>query len=246
MKRIALLIAGLLIGGSAAAAGGATPYEFKPDPGNKASLQRGASSFTAYCSGCHSMEFMRHNRVAKDLGIPKELMEQYLMPPGAKPGDTMLSAMSGSSAKTWFGTSPPDLTLETRARGPSWVYSYLMTFYTDPSRPMGVNNLMLPGASMPHVLWQLQGTQVKAEHHEGDVAAGHGGGQSTGLELASEGSLSPKEYEAFVGDLVNFMAYAAEPGKVDRISVGKKAMVYLLVLLVMAYFLKKEFWKDVH
>ncbi|MGB0955945.1 MAG: cytochrome c1 [Panacagrimonas sp.] len=235
---------------ASAAGGGAVPFHFDPDPGNKASLQRGARNYMAYCSGCHSMQYLRYNRIAKDLEIPEEMLVENLMITTDKTGDTILSAMPAAQAAEWFGQAPPDLTLETRARGPSWVYSYLKTFYLDPSRPLGVNNMVLAGASMPHVLWELQGWQVLDDHaddaHGDDHGGGHGAHAGPPLKIVQEGSMTPDEYDAFVGDLVNFMAYAAEPGKADRIGLGFKAMAYLFILLMLAYLLKREFWKDLH
>ncbi len=247
MKRLAKVLtafAGVMLSGAASAAGGhALPYEYNADVSNVASLQRGARDFMAYCSGCHSMKYLRYNRIGKDLQIPEDLLKSSLMFTSDKVGDQIHSAMPVDKAKTWFGQTPPDLTLETRARGVSWVYSYLRTFYVDPKRPLGVNNLVLPNASMPHVLWSLQGWQVKVEHEGEHAAEGHHGAP---LKLVQQGSMTPDEYERFVGDLVNFMAYAAEPGKMHRTAVGYKAMVYLIVLLVLCYLLKKEFWRDIH
>lgn len=249
MKRFAKLLtafAGLVVSGSAFAAGGhALPYSYTPDTSNLASLQRGARDFMAYCSGCHSMKYLRYNRIGQDLGIPDDVLKSSLMFTSEKPGDMILSSMPAEASKAWFGQTPPDLTLETRARGADWVYSYLRTFYVDAKRPLGVNNLVLPNASMPHVLWALQGWQVKEEPaHEGEHAE-EGGHHGAPLKLVQPGSLTPDQYEKFVGDLVNFMAYAAEPGKSIRTGVGPKAMFYLLILLTLCYFLKKEFWRDI-
>lgn len=257
MKRFAKLLtafAGLVVSGSAFAAGGhALPYSYTPDTSNLASLQRGARDFMAYCSGCHSMKYLRYNRIGQDLGIPDDVLKSSLMFTSEKPGDAILSSMPAEASKAWFGQTPPDLTLETRARGADWVYSYLRTFYVDAKRPLGVNNLVLPNASMPHVLWALQGWQVKEEAHaeasdHGEGGHADGGGEHHGvpLKLVQPGSLTPDQYEKFVGDLVNFMAYAAEPGKSIRTGVGPKAMFYLLILLTLCYFLKKEFWRDIH
>lgn len=249
MKRLLLAIAGLVLCGGASAAGGhALPYSYQADTSNLPSVQRGARNFMGYCSGCHSMKYLRYNRLGADLGIPEDLLKSSLMFTSEKPGEHIVSAMPADASKQWFGQTPPDLTLETRARGPSWVYSYLMTFYADASRPLGVNNLVLPGASMPHVLWELQGWQVKEEapQAEGDAAAHEIEHHGPPLKLVQPGALGEAEYRKFVGDLVNFMAYAAEPGKAARVSVGFKAMLYLFVLLVLCYLLKKEYWKDVH
>lgn len=252
MKRLILALAGLSLSAAAIAnEGAALPLEFKVDSGNIPSVQRGARDFMAYCSGCHSMKHLRYSRIGQDLGIPDDLMKKNLMFTSDKIGDHIQSSMPADESKKWFGQTPPDLTLETRIRGADWVYNYLNTFYVDESRPLGVNNLVLPGVSMPHVLWELQGLQVKpAAAKEGEADAehaeheGHEGG--TGLELAHPGKLSPEEYEKFTGDLVNFMAYAAEPGRAERLAMGPKVLLYLLVLTVLCYLLKKEFWKDVH
>jgi ubiquinol-cytochrome c reductase cytochrome c1 subunit len=248
MKRILISLSALLLSGAAVAAGGGPlPYSFEPDVTNLPSVQRGARNYMAYCSACHSMNLLRYSRIGEDLGIPEDILKANLMFTSDKPGDTISAAMPAESA-TWFGRQPPDLTVSSRARGPSWVYSYLMTFYLDPSRPAGVNNLVLAGASMPHVLWELQGWQTKGDdaHHAEDEGHGGGHGPDTGLTLVQEGTLSPEEYEAFVADTVNFMAYAAEPGRAGRVGLGMKVMLFLLVFSTLAYMLKKEFWKDVH
>jgi ubiquinol-cytochrome c reductase cytochrome c1 subunit len=257
MKSLFLTAGALALGlmasfGAAAAGGGHVPFSYSPDPSNTPSLQRGARNFTAYCAACHSMNLLRYSRMAADLDIPEEMLQANLMFNTESTGDTMRAASSADAAN-WFGQKPPDLSLTARSRTPSWVYSYLMSFYVDESRPLGVNNTVLEGASMPHVLWELQGWQIKPEAKEGDDAAheddhgaGHGGGSPNGLELATEGQLTPKEYQAFVGDLVNFMAYAAEPGRIGRQQLGVKVMLFLFLFTFLAYLLKKEYWRDVH
>ena len=243
-----LAAAALTVAGPVLAAGGAAlPYTFKADPANEASVQRGARNFMNYCSGCHSMRLMRYSRIGQDLGISEELMHANLMFTSTKPGDPILSAMSAESGTKFFGAPPPDLTVETRFRGADWVYNYLMTFYVDPSRPLGTNNLLLPGASMPHVLGDLQGVQVKVDAPHGEAAAeGHGAHAGPSFEVVHKGALSADEYKKFVGDTVNFMVYAAEPGRAHRISVGIKAILFLLIFTSLAYLMKREFWKDVH
>jgi ubiquinol-cytochrome c reductase cytochrome c1 subunit len=240
----ALLAAGaLLTGASALAAGGhaALPYSYEPELGNAASLQRGARNFMNYCAGCHSMQHLRYSRLGEDLGIPEDLLMANLMFTSEKPGDHILAAMPAASAD-WFGATPPDLSVGTRLRGPEWVYNYLMTFYVDPSRPLGTNNYLLPGASMPHVLGTLQGWQVM-EHAESDD--GHSSGAPK-FRVVAEGTMSAKEFERFVADTVNFMVYAAEPGRMKRASTGVWVMLFLLFFTVLLYFLKSEYWKDVH
>jgi len=250
MKRLFIALAGLTLSASALAnSGHPLPFAFTPDTANLPSVQRGARDYMAYCSGCHSMKHLRYSRIAQDLGIPEDMVKKNLMFTTEKIGDHIISSMPVAQAQQWFGQAPPDLTVETRARGADWVYSYLNSFYVDESRPVGVNNLVLPGASMPHVLWELQGWQVKsAPKAEGEHAeAAHGEEHhGTGLELAQPGKLSPEEYKKFTADLTNFMVYAAEPGRAQRIALGPKVLLYLLVLTWLFYALKKEFWKDIH
>jgi len=245
MKTFRTLVLGtavLVLAGSAGgalAAGDAAPFSFKPDTGNLAGLQRGARDFMNYCSGCHSLKYLRYNRLGRDLGIPEDLLAQNLMFTSDKPGDTIVTAMPRDAEK-WFGRIPPDLTLTARERGPDWVYSYLMGFYLDPSKPTGVNNVVLPGASMPHVLGDLQGWQV-LKPAEGE---GHHGPPE--FDIVQAGSLEPDEYKEFAGDLVNFMVYAAEPGRNERMALGGKVLAFILVFWGLTWLLKKEYWKDVH
>jgi ubiquinol-cytochrome c reductase cytochrome c1 subunit len=242
-----LAVAGLALAlsGAAMAAGGhALPYSYEADVDNLPSVQRGAKVFMSYCAGCHSMKYLRYSRMGQDLGIPEDLLKANLMFTSDKPGDVILASMPKDQAAKWFGQAPPDLTLETRARGEDWVYSYLKSFYLDPSRPLGVNNLVLPGASMPHVFWEQQGWQAKAPAEDESSAGGHG--KHSPFKPVEAGTLSSDEYDKLIGDVVNFMAYAAEPGRSAREALGLKAIVYLLVLLAFAYLLKKEYWRDVH
>jgi ubiquinol-cytochrome c reductase cytochrome c1 subunit len=231
-----------------AAGGGALPYSYKPDTANQGSLQRGARDFMSYCSGCHSLKYLRYNRLAQDLGIPEDLAKTHLMFTSDKFGDHIVSAMpkaSGNPAapsepEKWFGRAPPDLSLTARERGVDWIYSYLLTFYIDPTRPNGVNNLVLPGASMPHVLGDLQGWQIRTEP-EGEGHGHHG----PPLELAVPGALSPADYKERVGDLTNFLVYAAEPGRNKRMAVGVGVLAFTVIFGIFCWLLKVEYWKDV-
>lgn len=239
-----LALTGLLVAAPLAQAeeGPEAPV-FHEQVGNLPSVQRGARDFMNYCSGCHSLKYQRYSRLAADVGIPEDVLKANLMFTSEKIGDTIVSAMP-AAAKDWFGRQPPDLSLETKARGSEWVNAYLQSFYLDDKRPSGVNNLFLPGVSMPHVLAGLQGWQkpVMVKKEEGGVdkeVFDH-------FELAQKGTMTPEEYKHFVADLTNFLAYVAEPVKTYRIHKGLQVMVYLFVLLLLTYLLKKEFWRDIH
>jgi ubiquinol-cytochrome c reductase cytochrome c1 subunit len=215
------------------------------DLADKASLQKGAKYFVNYCMGCHSLQYMRYNRMAADLGIDEVDLRQNLIPTGAKPGDLMTNSMRPQDAEKWFGTAVPDLTLVTRWRSADWLYTYLKSFYADPSRPYGVNNLVFPDVGMPHVLADLQGIQqpVVEEHHTED---GETVKAVTGVSSAAGGSMSPEEYDSMVRDLTAFLAYAGEPTQMERRQLGIYVLLFLGLFFIVSYALKKEYWKDVH
>lgn len=215
------------------------------DPTNKESLQRGARTFVNYCMGCHSARFQRYNRLARDLGLSEQEVIDNLMFTGEKIGDHMDTAMTGTDAKNWFGAAPPDLTLVARVRGVDWLYTYLRSFYSDTSRPFGVNNVVFPNVGMPNVLWKLQGVQEPVYKTVEDED-GHPHKVLEGIELKDAGTESPAEFERTVRDLVNFLAYMGEPIKLERKALGVKVLLFLLLFFVVAYLLKKEYWKDVH
>ena len=228
-----------------AAGGGGTMYNFLPDMGNRASLQRGAKYYMNYCSGCHSLEYMRYNRIAEDLEIPEDLLKENLMFTSSNPGDTITIARRDQDAEKWFGAAPPDLSVKVRHRGASWVYSFLMTFYLDETKPTGVNNPTLEGTSMPHVLGHLQGWQRPVYEMVDDA---HGKPRKTlkGFEMAEAGQLNEQEYEVMVADIVNFMTYVSEPAALKRFGIGIGVLFFLSIFTLLAWLLKKDYWTDVH
>lgn len=210
---------------------------------DQASLQRGAKYFVNYCMGCHSLQYMRYNRLATDLGIDTVSLRENLLFGDAKPGDLMTNSMLDDDALKWFGVVPPDLTLVTRWRSPDWVYTYLKSYYLDDTRPYGVNNVLFPLVGMPHVLADLQGKQEAVMHPPHEP-----GGEPTvtGVKLVEQGALSPEEYDTMVRDITAFLAYAGEPIQLERQRLGFYVLLFLGLLFIPAYLLKKEFWRDVH
>lgn len=212
---------------------------------DKASLQRGAKLFMNYCFGCHSTQYQRYERVANDLDIPTDLMvENLVFDPNAKIGDLIKNAMSEENASTFFGAPAPDLTLVARVRGVDWLYTYLRSFYKDPSRPFGVNNIIFPSVGMPHVLEELQGTPIKkTEIHLVDDKEIE---KIVGTRSLGNGELSPEEYDNSVRDIVNFLDYSAEPIKLERQRLGFWVIGFFVIFLILSILLKKEYWRDVH
>jgi len=223
-------------------------------PNDPASLQRGVQVFVNYCMGCHSANYMRYNRLA-DLGLTDGQILDNLVFTGAKVGDLMKTAMDARDAKEWFGAPPPDLTVIARSRassagsGADWLYSYLRSFYRDPSRPGGWNNTVFPNVGMPHVLWQLQGEQVLKTEVQAIPVGSKGDVEKREVQklvLGKPGAMKPAEYDRMVADLVNYLSYMSEPARSSRVQLGIYVLLFLSVLLVLSYLVKNEYWKDIH
>jgi len=220
------------------AAGGGALEKANVNIRDTPAIQRGAQLFVNYCFSCHSASYMRYNRLAEDLGLGEELVMENLVFADVKIGETMDIAMPQDSAAAWFGKAPPDLSLIARSRGADWLYTYLLTFYQDESG--GWNNLALPNAAMPHVLWQLQGIQKPIyATHDGHEVIDH-------LTLAKPGLQSPEEFEETAHDLVTFLEYLGEPAKLKRKNTGVWVLLFLALFALIAYALKAEYWRDVH
>ena len=250
MKKLLITLLFAAVSANVFAAGGAKLDDAPIDISDMDSLKRGAKGFSDYCFSCHSAFFMRYNRIAKDLDMDEaELRDMFIFTRDAKGvptkvGELMHVAMTDEYAEKAFGTKVPDLSLTARARGADWLYTYLRSFYLDSYRPTGMNNTVFPDVGMPHVLSNLQGLQkavYKTEEHDG-IKTEH----LERFELVQPGSMTTAEYDAFVADLVNFMVYIAEPVQNERRSLGWKVLLFLVVFFVLAYLLKKEYWKDVH
>ncbi|WP_024869857.1 cytochrome c1 [Pseudoxanthomonas suwonensis] len=244
-KWIALLAsaaAGLLFSAAALAASGGNLQQAGNDLSDKASLQRGAALYMNYCSGCHSLKFLRYSRMADDLGLTEEEVMQNLNFTGAKYGEQIQVTMRDADGTEWFGKMPPDLSLISRVRGSDWIYTYLKSFYLDESRPLGWNNQLFPNVSMPNPLWELQGLQ-HAEFGAPDEA---GERHPERLVVTSAGQLSAVEFDQAVRDITNFLEYAGEPAALKRQAIGVWVILFLVALSFLAYLLKQEYWSDVH
>ena len=213
------------------------------------SVQRGARNFVSYCLGCHGLKYERWSRLGADLSIPPALLQKDLLPPGEKPTDYILTSMPPKDAESWFGKTPPDLSLMVRARGANYIYQFLKTFYVDPGTQTGANNLRLPTTAMPHVLSELEGLKRAVFR---DVMTRGGGGQFSHervfdhFEMIAPGRLSAAEYDAFVRDTVNFLDYVSEPAQAARRALGVWVILFLLAFTWLAWLVKREYWKDVH
>ena len=250
-----LLTSGALYAAEAdTGAEGATQTNWKAwhadfDIANRDQLQRGARNFANYCLGCHSLKYMRYSRMGQDLGIPTDLLNKYLVQPGDKDTNYILTTMPAADAEAWFGKTPPDLSLMARARGTDYLYRFLKTFYFDPSRQTGANNMQLPSTAMPWVTSELEGLKkpvFKSEEHKGEDGKATTEQVFDHFEQVAPGRMNAEEYDAFVRDTVAFLSYVGEPAQIQRHSLGIWVVLFLLVFTWLAWLLKKEYWKDVH
>ncbi|MBV7316755.1 cytochrome c1 [Shewanella sp. NIFS-20-20] len=231
MKKLLIVLIALLPG-LAVAAGSNVPLQpANVDLNDQESLQRGFVLFQENCAGCHSTQYQRYDRVANDIGIPIDEMREKYMFTDAKVGDLMENAIPTKDAANWFGAAPPDLTLVARVRGEDWLYSYLNGFYADPTRPFGVNNTVFPLVGMPHVLQTIQGVPVM---------------QDDGTIVATGGTMNAEEYQQATRDITAYLKYAGDPSQMERKQLGMWVLGFLFIFFVVAYLLKKEYWKDVH
>jgi ubiquinol-cytochrome c reductase cytochrome c1 subunit len=241
LKRTVVALVFMVPGMSAYAAGDTMPLEAADnDVSNIASLQRGARNFVNYCSGCHSAKYVRFNSIAKGLQLSEDEVVNNLMFNAEKTFETIQVNMPPDDAKRWFGQTPPDLSLMARSKGSDYLYNFLRGFFLDPNSPTGVDNAYLRGTSMPHVLWELQGFQTAVFSTDEN-----GVEQFESFETATNGSMSAEEFDEFVRDTTNFLAYVSEPVRSTRRVLGVWVLMFLIVFWIIASMLKKQIWKDV-
>ncbi len=255
MKKLILtLLAAFAFGGAAHAASEGPAWDKFPTQRltDMAALQNGAKLFANYCLNCHQASYVRYNRL-RDIGLTEEQIKDNLIFTGVKVGEVMKTGLDAKEAKEWFGGVPPDLSLVTRSRsdaskgsGADYVYTYLRSYYRDPSRPTGWNNVAFPNVGMPHVLWELQGEQKVVMTEQKDP---HDPKKTihvfNGFEKVTPGTMSEGEYNNAVADLVAYMQWMAEPMARDRVRIGVWVMLFLAVFTVIAWRLNAAFWKDV-
>ena len=242
MKKLIALAFSLVASLAQASGGPAQLQSSGADLSDQASLQRGATAYMNYCSGCHSLKFLRYQRMAEDLGLTEEEVMGNLNFTGAKYGEHIQVTMRNADGAAWFGNALSDLSLISRVRGSNWIYTYLKSFYLDDTRPLGWNNQLFPNVSMPNPLWELQGLQ----HAEFGAADATGERHVERLVVTSAGVASAADFDQVVRDITNFLEYAGEPAALKRQAIGVWVILFLVLLTFLAYLLKQEYWTDVH
>ena len=242
VRTLAAFAAGLLVSASAFANEGGNLQQAGARLDDRASLQRGAQLYINYCSGCHSLKYLRYSRMAEDLGLSEDEVQANLNLSGVKVGETIGTAMTPEHAQQAFGKMPPDLSLIARVRGNDWIYTYLKSFYLDETRPVGWNNTVFPNASMPNPLWQMQGLQHGVLGKKDATGEAH----VERLALTQPGAQNAEQFDQTVRDITAFLEYAGEPASLKRQGMGVWVILFLAAFTFLTWLLKKEYWKDVH
>lgn len=125
------------------------------------SLQRGAMLFANLCMACHSVELIRYNRVARNLGWTDEQAVEKLSFNQAKPVDYVKTRMEPGVSQDLFGIEAPDLSLLTRVKGNDYIYTFIRGYYEEEEGKW--NNKVLAGTSMPNVLEGLKRHSTEQE-----------------------------------------------------------------------------------
>ncbi|TXH65817.1 MAG: cytochrome c1 [Lysobacteraceae bacterium] len=261
LKRAATIVALMFTSAAAFASEGGDLMHAGTDLEDKASLQRGAQLYANYCGSCHSLKYMRYSRMAEDLGLSEEQVMQNLNFSGAKFGEHMVATMPAASAEKWFGKAPPDLSVISRVRGSDWIYTYLKSFYLDDTRPLGWNNRLFANASMPNPLWEMQGLQRPVYTKKVQVDTDDKGKPVMGCEhgtteaddscikelvVSQPGAQNKAQFDQTARDIAAFLEYVGEPVALKRQQVGVWVVLFLAFFTLMAWLLKREYWRDVH
>lgn len=242
VSRAAVFAASLLLSVAAFAAGGGDLQQAGTDLDDRASLQRGAALYMNYCSGCHSLKYVRYARIGEDLGLTEDEVQANLNLNGGKIGDHVIAPMTAEMGVAAFGKAPPDLSVIARVRGSDWIYTYLKSFYLDESRPVGWNNKLFPNASMPNPLWELQGLQQPVYGKKSAT----GEMPVEGFTISQPGTQDAAAFDQTARDITAFLEYAGEPAAIKRQGMGVWVILFLAFFTLMAWLLKKEYWRDVH
>lgn len=183
---------------------------------DKVSLQNGVKLFVNYCMGCYGMEYLCYGCMVEDLGIFDDLVLENLNFISDKIGDLMENGMIEVNGKQWFGVVLLDLILVVCYCFLDWIYLYLISFYEDEFCFYGYNNYVFFNVGMFYVMVKMQQ------------------------------ELSEEEFKFNMGDIINFLIYVVEFMVFICECIGVYVLVFLGILLILVYLLKKEYWKDVY
>lgn len=193
---------------------------------NLEQILNGYTVATQVCLACHSFKYISHRDFTR-LGFSEDQAKVLAADFGVELNDKLVSALSAEDSQATYGKIVPDLSVMTKAR------------------PDGVNYVfaLLTGYKQAPAGFEVAEGGYYNEYFPGHVIAMPAPLVSDGMVTYRDGS-SPT-IEQMARDVTAFMAWTAEPERVDRQRMGVYVLLYLIILSVLLYFYKRRIWKDV-
>ena len=209
---------------------------------DRASLQRGYQVYAEVCASCHSMKHLSYRNLAEKGGPEfsedqaKAIASNFELTDGPNSDGEMFTRPAKLSDKfvkpyqnieeakaSNGGAYPPDMSVLVKARsgGPDYIYSLLLGYDEAPSDMTLDDGVYYNSYMSGHTIQMLKPL-------------------SDGLIEYNDGTEASEEQMA--KDITTFLAWAAEPHLEARHKIGFKAIIYLIILSILAYFSMKRLW----
>jgi ubiquinol-cytochrome c reductase cytochrome c1 subunit len=227
---------------------------------DRTQLQRGFKVYKEVCSNCHSMNLISFRNLAEGGVFTEEqvkalaatytvkdgpnaegeIFERPGLPsdriPGPYPNVEAAQAANG-------GAYPPDMSLLTKSR-PGW-YGTFNQFWNGIGGPQYVYSV-LTGYEEPSE--ELVKEQPEGKYYNPYFGSGHWIGMGPPLldEQVTFDDGAPNKVDDMARDVSAFLAFVADPNMETRKQTGFMVLLYLAVLSVLLYFVKKRVWADQH
>ncbi len=210
---------------------------------DRSAVQRGLQVYRDVCAGCHGLKYIAFRNLL-EIGLSedqaKAIAAEYTVMDGpndegemfersGKLSDYMPSPFDNEKAARASnnGAFPPDLSLIVKARpgGENYIYSLLVGYAEAPD---GVEL----GDGMSYNPY-FPGHQIAMAPPIEDEAVEYADGTAPSKEQIAK-------------DVVTFLAWTAEPTLEARKQMGVKVVLYLIILTIVLYMVKRKVWSDVH
>jgi ubiquinol-cytochrome c reductase cytochrome c1 subunit len=211
---------------------------------DRAALQRGFQVYKQVCSTCHSLKLLAY-RDLTDLGFsaaevkaiaadvtvndgPNDNGDMFDRP--GRPADFFVKPFPNDQAARAanHGALPPDLSLIVKARhgGEDYIYSIITGFGKTPPADEKIASGMNYDPYFP-------GHQIAMPQPLVDNSVTYSDGTQATLDQEAK-------------DVVQFLAWAAEPKLEVRKQTGFKVVLFLIVFAGVMYGVKRKVWSKLH
>lgn len=273
LKTLAIAAAGLVLSfGAAQAAEGQTPakdisFSFEGPFGtfDRAQLQRGYKVYKEVCSSCHSMDYVSFRNLSQPGGPEfsdkqvKAVAASYTMQDGPNdqgemferpglPSDRFPSPFPNEQAARAAngGAYPSDLSLITKYR-PGW-YGTFNQLFNGIGGPQYVYSVLTGYTPDEQVSEELKKEQPEGKHYNPYFANGHWIGMPPPLtdDQVTYDDGTKATVDQMARDVSAFLAWTAEPKMEERKRTGFMVMIFLGILALLLYLVKKKIWANAH